>query len=153
MGAEEITITGTTADRYSDILTPEAIAFVVALDREFGARRVQLLDRRRRRRATRTTELDFLESTKQIRIDETWTVAPPAEDLLDRRVEITGPPERKMTINALNSGARVWMADFEDATAPTWENVVIGQLNLRDALDGDLDFTSPEGKEYKVNGW
>jgi len=137
---------------YPDILTPEAIEFVVALDREFGARRVQLLDRRRRRRATRTTELDFLESTKRIRIDDTWTVAPPAEDLTDRRVEITGPPERKMTINALNSGAKVWMADFEDATAPTWENVVSGQRNLREALDGTLGFTAPDGREYQIGG-
>jgi malate synthase len=147
---EEITITGTTGGRFAEILTPEAVEFVVALDREFGARRVQLLDRRRRRRATRTTELDFLPSTEHIRTDTSWTVAPPAEDLTDRRVEITGPPERKMTINALNSGARVWMADFEDATAPTWENVVTGQLNLRDALDGAIDFTTPDGKEYKV---
>jgi malate synthase len=153
MGAEEITITGTTQGRYGEILTPEAVAFVAALDREFGARRVQLLERRRRRRATRTEELDFLPSTRHIRDDASWTVAPPAEDLLDRRVEITGPPERKMTVNALNSGAKVWMADFEDATSPTWENVVLGQLNLRDALDGTLDFTAADGREYKVNGW
>ncbi|MEU8228645.1 malate synthase A [Actinoplanes sp. NPDC048967] len=144
---EEVTVS---PSEYDDVLTPEAIAFVVALDREFGARRVQLLDRRRRRRATRTTELDFLSSTRQIRIDDTWTVAPPAEDLMDRRVEITGPPERKMTINALNSGAKVWMADFEDATAPTWDNVVSGQRNLRAALDGTLDFTAPDGREYRI---
>jgi malate synthase len=150
MGNEEITITGTTEGRYGDILTPEAIAFVVALDREFGARRVQLLERRRRRRATRTTELDFLPSTQHVRDDPSWQVAPAAHDLTDRRVEITGPPDRKMTINALNSGAKVWMADFEDATSPTWENVVIGQLNLRDALDGTLDYTAPDGREYKV---
>ncbi|MFI5493664.1 malate synthase A [Actinoplanes sp. NPDC051859] len=150
MGTEEVTICGETGGRYAEILTPEAIDFVVALDREFGARRVQLLERRRRRRATRTTELDFLPTTEHIRKDDSWTVAPPAEDLTDRRVEITGPPDRKMTINALNSGAKVWMADFEDATAPTWENVVLGQLNLRDALDGKLDFTTAEGKEYKV---
>ena len=153
MGNEEVTITGTTDGRYAEILTPEAVAFVVALDREFGAQRVQLLERRRRRRTTRTDELDFLPSTAAIRADGSWAVAPPAHDLLDRRVEITGPPERKMTINALNSGAKVWMADFEDATSPTWENVVLGQLNLRDALDGTLDFTAPDGKEYKVNGW
>ncbi|WP_250035153.1 malate synthase A [Paractinoplanes maris] len=153
MAAEEITITGTQDGRYAEILTPEAVAFVVALDREFGARRVQLLDRRRRRRTARTDELDFLPSTAHIRDDPSWTVAPPASDLLDRRVEITGPPERKMTVNALNSGAKVWMADFEDATSPTWENVVLGQLSLRDALDGKLDFTAPDGREYKVNGW
>jgi malate synthase len=147
---EEITITGTTEGRFSEILTPEAIAFVVHLDREFGARRVQLLDRRRRRRATRTTELDFLPSTASVRADTSWSVAPPRPDLLDRRVEITGPPDRKMTINALNSGANVWMADFEDATAPSWENVVTGQLNLMDALDGTIDFTAPDGTEYTV---
>jgi malate synthase len=150
---EEITITGTTEGRFAEILTPEAIAFVVALDREFGARRVQLLDRRRRRRATRTTELDFLPSTASIRDDLTWSVAPPRPDLMDRRVEITGPPERKMTVNALNSGAQVWMADFEDATAPSWENIIGGQLNLKDALDGTIDFTDPNGKEYRVGGW
>ncbi|GAA0568495.1 malate synthase A [Paractinoplanes ferrugineus] len=150
---EEVTITGTTEGRYAEILTPEAIAFVVALDREFGARRVQLLERRRRRRTTRTDSLDFLAATRPVRDDPAWQVAPPAPDLLDRRVEITGPPERKMTVNALNSGARVWMADFEDATSPTWENVVLGQANLRAALDGTLDFTDPSGKEYRVNGW
>jgi malate synthase len=144
---EGVTVTPTP---YEGVLTPEAIDFVVALDREFGARRVQLLDRRRRRRATRTTELDFLSSTKDIRDDLSWTVAPPAADLTDRRVEITGPPERKMTVNALNSGARVWMADFEDATSPTWDNVVLGQLNLRNALDGKIDFTAADGKEYRV---
>ena len=153
MATEEITITGTTEGPYAEILTPEAIAFVAALDREFGARRVQLLERRRRRRAARTTELDFLPSTQHIRDDPSWRVAPPAPDLTDRRVEITGPPERKMTVNALNSGAKVWMADFEDATSPTWENVVLGQLYLRDALDGTLDFTAADGREYKVNGW
>jgi malate synthase len=135
---------------YEGVLTPEAIDFVVALDREFGARRVQLLDRRRRRRATRTDELDFLASTSSIRADLSWTVAPPPADLTDRRVEITGPPERKMTVNALNSGAKVWMADFEDATSPTWDNVVLGQLNLRSALDGRIDFTAADGREYKV---
>jgi malate synthase len=150
MGNEEITITGTTEGAYAEILTDEAIAFVVALDREFGARRVQALERRRRRRTTRTSELGFLASTEHIRTDESWTVAPAAHDLTDRRVEITGPPERKMTINALNSGAKVWMADFEDATSPTWENVVLGQLHLRDALDGELDYTAPDGREYQV---
>jgi malate synthase len=135
---------------YAGVLTPEAVDFVVALDREFGARRVQLLDRRRRRRTARTDELDFLSSTAAVRDDPTWTVAPAPADLRDRRVEITGPPERKMTVNALNSGAKVWMADFEDATAPTWANVVLGQLNLRNALDGTIDFTAADGREYKA---
>ncbi|GLZ00376.1 malate synthase A [Actinoplanes sp. NBRC 103695] len=139
MTVEEIVITGSTAGRYSEILTPEAVAFVVALDREFGARRVQLLDRRRRRRAARTDELDFLESTRHIRTDTSWTVAPPAEDLMDRRVEITGPPARKKTVKALESGAMVWMADFEDATSPTWDNLIEGQLNLLDAMPLDND--------------
>jgi malate synthase len=146
---EGITVAPSPCD---DILTPEAIDFVVALDREFGARRVQLLDRRRRRRAVRVDELDFLESTSHIRADTSWTVAPPAEDLMDRRVEITGPPERKMTINALNSGAKVWMADFEDALSPTWANVVLGQKNLRDALDGTIAYESPDGKRYELTG-
>jgi malate synthase len=135
---------------YGEILTPEAIDFVVALDREFGGRRVQLLDRRRRHRATRTTTLDFLPATKAIRDDESWQVAAPAPDLIDRRVEITGPPDRRMTVNALNSGAPVWMADFEDATAPTWENVVQGQLALRAALDRTIDFTAADGRRYAV---
>ena len=149
---EEIIVTGSTEGRFAEILTPEAIAFVVQLDREFGARRVQLLDRRRRRRATRTRELDFLPATRHIRDDTSWTVAPPAEDLTDRRVEITGPPERKMTINALNSGAKVWMADFEDALSPTWENVLNGQLNLIDAIGGEIGYTAPDGREYRVEG-
>ncbi|WP_045742886.1 malate synthase A [Actinoplanes rectilineatus] len=144
---EEITLTG---DRHPEILTDEALTFIAALDREFGARRVQLLERRRRRRTTRVDELDFLNSTRHVRDDPSWQVAPPAPGLLDRRVEITGPPERKMTINALNSGARVWMADFEDATSPTWENVILGQVNLRDALDGTLDFTAADGRIYEV---
>ncbi|HEY7273426.1 MAG TPA: malate synthase A [Actinoplanes sp.] len=149
---EEITVTGSTAGRYAEILTPEAIGFVVALDREFGPRRVELLDRRRRHRCTRTCEFDFLPSTASIRDDPSWTVALPPADLKDRRVEITGPPERKMTINALNSGAKVWMADFEDATAPTWDNVVSGQLNLVDALDGTIEYTAPDGRSYAVDG-
>jgi malate synthase len=138
---EEIVLTGSTAGRYAEILTPEAVAFVVALDREFGARRVQLLDRRRRRRAARTEELGFLESTRDIRLDTSWTVAPPAEDLMDRRVELTGPPTRSKTIKALASGANVWMADFEDATAPTWDNLIEGQLNLLDALETPTETT------------
>ena len=135
---------------YEGILTPEAIDFVVALDREFGPRRVQLLDRRRRRRLAGTTELDFLPATRAIRDDDSWQVAPPVPDLLDRRVEITGPPDRKMTVNALNSGAKVWMADFEDATSPTWRNIVGGQLSLPNALDGTADFTAADGRRYEV---
>src|ERR1700761_8153569 len=118
-------IHATTADRYSRVLTPEALAFVVALHREFNPRRKQLLAAR----VTRQQQLDagirpdFLASTRQIR-ETQWTVAPIPADLQDRRVEITGPVDRKMIINALNSGARVFMADFEDSTTPTWENLL-----------------------------
>jgi malate synthase len=140
---EDIEISGAP---YPEVLTVEALEFIAALDREFGARRVQLLERRRRRQVTRTTELGFLEGSE----DDSWRVAAPGPGLMDRRVEITGPPERKMTINALNSGAKVWMADFEDATSPTWENVVLGQLYLRQALDGTLDYTARDGKRYEV---
>jgi malate synthase len=141
---EEVTV----APGNDEILKPDAIDFIVALDREFGARRVELLERRRRRRATRTADCDFLASTRHIREDPSWSVAAPPADLMDRRVEITGPPERAMAVHALNSGAQVWMADFEDATSPTWENVVSGQLSLRDAIDRRIDFTAPGGKRY-----
>jgi malate synthase len=94
--------------------------------------------------------LDFLPETAAIRADSSWRVAPPAPGLVDRRVEITGPTDKKMTINALNSGARVWLADFEDANTPLWENMITGHLNLRDALDRTIDFTSEEGKDYKL---
>jgi malate synthase len=93
---------------------------------------------------------DFLPETAAIRADSSWRVAPPAPGLVDRRVEITGPTDKKMTINALNSGARVWLADFEDANTPLWENMITGQLNLRDALDRTIDFTSEEGKAYQL---
>ena len=94
--------------------------------------------------------LDFLAATQAIRDDPDWRVAAPAPGLVDRRVEITGPTDRKMTINALNSGAKVWLADFEDANTPLWENMVTGQLNLISALDRTIDFTSEEGKSYQL---
>ena len=94
--------------------------------------------------------LDFLTETEAIRADSGWRVAPPAPGLVDRRVEITGPTDRKMTINALNSGAKVWLADFEDANTPLWDNMITGQLNLKDALDRSIDFTSDEGKSYQL---
>ena len=121
-----------TRSPYEGILTPEAVDFVVALDRAFGARRVELLDRRRRRRATRTGELDFLPSTSAVRGDPSWTVAPPAPDLVDRRVEVVGPAGPEAAFDALAAGAPVWIADLADATAPTWDNVVLSQLVLRD---------------------
>ena len=134
-----------------EILTLDALEFVADLQREFGARRLELLDGRivRQDAITAGGTLDFLPETAQIRA-ASWQVAPPARGLIDRRVEITGPTDAKMTINALNSGAKVWLADFEDANTPLWENMVGGHLNLRAAIDGTLQFTSPEGKHYTL---
>ncbi|SEN98324.1 malate synthase [Actinacidiphila rubida] len=137
--------------RGEEVLTPEALAFLGALHRRFAPRRAELLERRAERRAeiARTATLDFLPETAHVR-DGDWQVAPAPAALQDRRVEITGPTDRKMTVNALNSGARIWLADFEDASAPTWENVVAGQVNLIDAYERRIDFTSPEGKSYAL---
>jgi malate synthase len=147
-----IEITGPMHDRFEEILTPRALALVGVLHRELGERRTELLGKRgeRMRQLADGGTLDFLEETRQIREDDSWRVAEPAPGLVDRRVEITGPTDRKMTINALNSGAKVWLADHEDANTPLWENVVGGQLNLLDSLTDNLDFTSPEGKDYKL---
>ncbi|MER5464753.1 malate synthase A [Streptomyces sp. NPDC002668] len=142
-----------TLPRQEEVLTDEALAFVAELHRRFTPRRDELLARRGERRAeiARTSTLDFLPETAAIRADDTWKVAPAPAALNDRRVEITGPTDRKMTINALNSGAKVWLADFEDASAPTWENVVLGQLNLIDAYERRIDFTDPRsGKSYAL---
>ncbi|MFI7363429.1 malate synthase A [Streptomyces sp. NPDC050149] len=139
--------------RQDEVLTPAALAFVAELHRRFTPRRNELLARRGERRAeiARTSTLDFLPETAAIRADDSWKVAPAPAALNDRRVEITGPTDRKMTINALNSGAKVWLADFEDASAPTWENVVTGQLNLMDAYARAIDFTDPKsGKSYAL---
>ncbi|MEU8396549.1 malate synthase A [Nonomuraea sp. NPDC048892] len=143
-------ITGPMLDRFDEILTPEALAFVAALQREFGARRLELLEARQARQAELSAGgmLDFLPETKEIR-EADWQVAAPAPGLEDRRVEITGPVDKKMTINALNSGAKVWLADFEDANSPLWENCVAGHLNLRDALDRTIDFETG-GKSYTL---
>src|SRR5947199_6644599 len=135
----------------ADILSPAALGFLGALARRFEAERQRLLARRRERQQELDAGRlpDFLPETKQIR-DREWTVAPIRPDLTDRRVEITGPVERKMMINALNSGADVFMADFEDANAPTWENNVRGQQNVRDAEAGTISYVSPEGKRYAL---
>jgi malate synthase len=150
-GTEGVEITGPAGDRYDEILTPEALGLIAALHQELGARRAELLAARDRREADLIAggTLDFLPETKNIREDPTWRVAQPAPGLIDRRVEITGPTDKKMTVNALNSGAKVWLADFEDASSPLWGNVITGQLNLRDALDRTIDFTQG-GKEYKL---
>src|SRR5437879_4477683 len=134
------------------VLSSAAIAFLSALARRFEATRQALLERRRQRQQELDAGRlpDFLAETRDIRERE-WTVAPIRRDLLDRRVEITGPVDRKMVINALNSGASVFMADFEDSNAPTWENNVRGQQNLRDAVAGTISFASPEGKRYALD--
>src|SRR6266498_387357 len=135
----------------AEILGPAALDFLATLARRFEPVRRELLERRRaRQREIDAGRLpDFLPETRDVR-ERDWTVAPIRPDLLDRRVEITGPVERKMMINALNSGANVFMADFEDANAPTWENNVRGQANVRDAVAGTIAFTSPEGKRYAL---
>ena len=146
---EGVTITAPLKERYDQILTPAALAFVVELHRRFGPRRAELLARRKERqiRLDGGEMPDFLPETREIREGE-WQVAPCPPDLQNRRVEITGPVERKMIINALNSGAKVFMADFEDSTSPTWTNVIEGQINLIDAVEGSISFTNPNGKVY-----
>ena len=149
---EGIAITRPTDAVESEILTPDAIRFVADLARQFSGRRDQLL----KLRAIRQKEIDsghfpdFLPDTAEVRAGD-WRVAPIPRDLMDRRVEITGPVDRKMVINALNSGASTYMADFEDSNSPTWENCIDGQANLRDAVRRTIEYTSPEGKEYRLN--
>lgn len=147
-----ITMTAQPICRQNEVLTPDALEFVAKLHRATAERRQELLQARRTRRAEIAAGQDprFLRATEDIRNDPSWRVAPPAPGLEDRRVEITGPVDQKMTINALNSGAKVWLADMEDSSTPTWRNVIKGQLNLTDALERRIDFTSPEGKEYKL---
>jgi len=147
-----LTITGAMKPAYSALMTPEVQAFIAELANQFGARRDALLAKRveRQKRIDAGELPDFMPETKSIRESE-WRVAPIPADLQDRRVEITGPVERKMIINALNSGARVFMADFEDSLSPTWESVMEGQVNLSDWANGTISYTSPEGKAYKLN--
>src|SRR3954463_6438707 len=151
-GVSGLEVIGAHQDRQEEILTPQALELIARLHRELNPRRLELLAARQERLRTLADggTLRFLPETAHIRDDDSWRVAPPAPGLVDRRVEITGPTDRKMTINALNSGAKVWLADHEDANTPLWENVITGQLNLRDAIDDTLSFTSPEGKEYAV---
>ncbi|MFY1690388.1 malate synthase A [Plantactinospora sp. WMMB782] len=146
-----VQVTGPMSDRYAEILTGEALDFVARLHRSFDGRRRELLARRDERAAELADggTLDFLPETADVRAGD-WRVAEPAPGLVDRRVEITGPTDAKMTINALNSGAKVWLADHEDANTPLWQNVIEGQLNLRDAIARKLELHTPEGKHYRL---
>jgi len=149
----DVSVTGSLPEAYLEVLTPDALGFVQDLVRHFSPRFDEALDRRahRRRAWERGVKLDFLPETEVIR-EARWRVAPLPEDLKRRMVEITGPVDRKMVINALNSGADVFMADFEDATSPTWANVVQGQVNLRDAVGGEIHHVDPRsGKHYRLN--
>ncbi|GCE19705.1 malate synthase A [Dictyobacter kobayashii] len=149
---EGVEVRAAVTPEFAEILTPEALQFVALLARSVGKSRRELLERRARRQQ----DIDagqlphFLPETEHIRRGD-WTIAPLPADLRDRRVEITGPVERKMVINALNSGAKVFMADFEDAHSPTWEATIQGQINVRDAVRRTISYSSPEGKQYKLN--
>jgi malate synthase len=146
-----IEITGRITLEFAQILTPEAMAFAANLQRAFGGRRDELLARRAHRQAEFDAGKlpDFLSGTRAVREGD-WTCAPVGADIVDRRVEITGPVDRKMIVNALNSGAQVFMADFEDANTPRWDNNIQGHINLRDAIRRRIDFVSPEGKAYAL---
>jgi malate synthase len=147
----DVRVEGPAVERGDEILTPEALAFVADLQTRFGAHRDALLAARATRRAeiAAARRIDFREETAAIR-DGSWRVPAPPPGLVDRRVEITGPTEPKMAINALNCGANVWLADLEDANTPHWRNVVGGQVVLKDAVRRTLSFTSPDGKEYRL---
>ncbi|MDA0262147.1 MAG: malate synthase A, partial [Proteobacteria bacterium] len=148
-----VEINGARDGEFAQILTPEAVAFVAGLERRFRATREEILARRQEVQAKIDNGWtpDFLDETRSVR-DADWTIAPIPADLRDRRVEITGPLDRKMVINALNSGAKVFMADFEDATSPTWSNLIEGHINLRDAIARKISFDDPNsGKHYELN--
>jgi malate synthase len=149
----QVEITVPVTPEWSGILTQEAVEFIAEMARTFNGRRVDLLNRRwrRQREFDRGVRPDFLPESEAIR-QSNWQVAPIPRDLVDRRVEITGPVDRKMIINALNSGANVFMADFEDSNSPTWSNVLDGQVNLRDAVRRNIQYCSPEGKLYELAG-
>ncbi|MEI7540647.1 MAG: malate synthase A, partial [Actinomycetes bacterium] len=138
-----IIVSGNPVLRSEEILTPQALDLIALLHNQLNPRRLELLAARkvRMRQIEGGIDFDFLPQTKSIRDDKSWKVAPAAPGLDDRRVEITGPTERKMTINALNSGSKVWLADLEDSNTPLWENVINGQINLLDAITRKIDFT------------
>ena len=149
---EGVVIAGPANDRFAEILTPEALEFVAGLQRRFNDRRKDLLAARaaRQQRIDSGEMPDFLPETEDIR-NSSWQIVPPPPDLEDRRCEITGPVDRKMMINALNSGAKVFMADFEDSCSPTWHNMIDGQINLKDAIRRRIEFTNPDGRTYSLN--
>src|SRR5437868_15313603 len=150
--ADNVEILGQITPAYAEILTPEAVRFLGQLARRFEPTRQERLAARVKKQAEIDAGAlpDFPAETADVRA-KSWTVAPIPKDLEDRRVEITGPVDRKMVINALNSGANVFMADFEDSNSPTWHNNIDGLINLRDAIKGTIGFTSPEGKRYQLN--
>src|SRR6267142_2017159 len=149
---QDVNILASAGEQHAEILSPQALEFYATLHREFNARRLELLRERSRRQEAidRGQMPNFLPETQSVR-DEDWKVSPVPADLQNRRVEITGPVDRKMVINALNSGANCYMADFEDAHSPTWEATLDGQINVRDAVRGTIEYTSPEGKKYSLN--
>jgi len=150
--AEGVEIVGSLTEAQKEILTPSAIHFLTQIARKFESTRQQLLARRvkRQKEIDEGNLPDFLPETKDIR-DGDWKVAPIPEDLKRRRVEITGPVDRKMVINALNSSADTFMADFEDSHSPTWKNTLEGQINLIDAIKRTISFETKEGKKYNLN--
>ena len=152
MTTTSVEVLGEAGEAGARILTPEALAFVADLQREFNPTRLELLAARadRQERIAAGELPDFLPATRAVREDPDWRVAPAPHDLLDRRVEITGPVDRKMVINALNSGARMFMADFEDSNSPTWRNCVEGQANLIDAVDRTISLETGS-KSYRLH--
>ncbi|KAG0338021.1 hypothetical protein BG000_004648, partial [Podila horticola] len=147
-----VTILAKVTPEQAQILTPEALQFVATLHRSFNGTRKTLLQKRvlRQQQIDQGFLPDFLPETKAIRDDVAWRGAIPGPGLADRRVEITGPVDRKMVINALNSGAATFMADFEDSNAPTWENNISGQINMKDAIHQCISYTAPNGKQYNI---
>ena len=152
LAKQGIEVRGSVTTESAEILTTDALEFVAGLARKFEPRRRELLQRRALRRADWAdgAALSFLPETRDVRIAD-WRVASIPKDLTRRAVEITGPVDRKMIINALNSGANVFMADFEDSNSPTWANNIDGQINLRDEVRREIEFTSPDGKKYEIN--
>jgi malate synthase len=152
LASNEIQVLAPTPEEFNRVMTSDALGFVGKLSREFEPRRREILENRQKAKAAvdRGQFPDFLPETENIRQGE-WKISPVPEDLKDRRVEITGPVDRKMIINALNSGASTYMADFEDSHSPTWNNTLQGQVNLCDAVNRTITYTTPEGKKYQLN--